>query len=213
MTTEGDSESRRPTRDERRQALLDSAVDGIRIIGSGASMEELASHGGVTKPILYRHFGNRDGLVQAVGEQWAARLLTELGAGFQADTGKDLLWLTVHNYLGFLEADPELYMFLMRQTTVRDDSQMTNAVVGVIASQIAVVIAERFEDRGRNTAGAEPWAYGIIGMVQSAGDWWLKHADMTRDDLTRHLTDLLWNGFFGMVNLGPESTRTSDPTA
>ena len=51
--------SRDARRRERRTQLLAAAVDAIRTIGSGATMEQLAKAGGVTKPILYRHFGDR----------------------------------------------------------------------------------------------------------------------------------------------------------
>src|SRR5687768_17898518 len=58
-----------PTSEERqarRDALMDAAVEAIREHGPNASMEDLAKSAGVTKPILYRHFGHRDGLTAAL---------------------------------------------------------------------------------------------------------------------------------------------------
>ena len=55
----------RPPRAERRPQLLDAAVGRDPAMGPGVTMEQLAKAGGVTKPILYRHFGDRDGLIQA----------------------------------------------------------------------------------------------------------------------------------------------------
>src|SRR6266508_3048551 len=48
----------RRSREERREELLDAAERAIRRIGPQASMEELAAEAGITKPILYSHFGD-----------------------------------------------------------------------------------------------------------------------------------------------------------
>jgi hypothetical protein len=41
----------------------------------------------------------------------------------------------------------------------------------------------------------ETWARAIVGMVQSAGDWWLLGGSRDRDAVVRELTDLLWGGY------------------
>ena len=64
---------KRVRREERRSQLLDAAVDAIREHGAGVTMEQLRA-GGVTKPILYRHFGDRDGLVSSIARVFAVRL-------------------------------------------------------------------------------------------------------------------------------------------
>ena len=67
-------------REERRESLLDAAVAVVRREGHTASMEAMARESGITKPILYRVFGDRDGLLHALGERFAAELTTELTA-------------------------------------------------------------------------------------------------------------------------------------
>ena len=42
-------------------------------------------------------------------------------------------------------------------------------------------------------------AFGIVGMVHHAGDWWIRNQTMSRDALTTYLADLLWKGFSGMA--------------
>ena len=55
-------------------------------------MEQIARAGGITKPILYRHFGDRDGLVNAIAERFAADLLTSVTTPLTADaTAYELL--------------------------------------------------------------------------------------------------------------------------
>ena len=75
----------RPSRPDRRPVLLEAAATAIRRHGPGASMTQIAAQAGVTKPILYRHFRDRDGLVHALAERFAGDLMGELQAALQSD--------------------------------------------------------------------------------------------------------------------------------
>ena len=198
MSPKQRGDATRPSREERRQQLLDAAVSAIRDLGAGASMEQLAAQGGVTKPILYRHFGDRDGLVAAIGERYGALLLGRIGSTLEADAPEELLWKTIDGYLAFLEADPELYTFLMRQTGPADSDQAISALIDVIGRQVAIVIGDQLRSQGLDAGGAEPMAFGIVGMVHSAGDWWIRNRTMSRQALTTYLAGLLWQGFAGL---------------
>jgi AcrR family transcriptional regulator len=200
MASKKRADSPRPSREERRQQLLDAAVKAIREVGASASMEQIAAEGGVTKPILYRHFGDRDGLVAAIGEHYGTLLLGRIGDTLDADTpDDDLLWRTIDAYLAFLEADPELYSFLMRQTTPADATQSVSGLIDVIGRQVAIVIGDRLRAQGLDAGGAQPMAFGIVGMVHSSGDWWIRNRTMSREALTTYLAGLLWNGFSGLA--------------
>src|SRR5437870_1050650 len=67
-------------REARTAALVDAAVAAIRRHGPGVSMDQIAAEAGVAKPILYRHFGDRGGLVLAVAVRFMAELRTDLRA-------------------------------------------------------------------------------------------------------------------------------------
>jgi hypothetical protein len=72
-------------------------------------------------------------------------------------------------------------------------------VARTIATDLARVIGDRLRALGLDAGPAEPWAYGMVGMVQSVGDWWILHGrPMSRPALTDYLTTLLWNGLAGV---------------
>ena len=50
---------------------------------------------------------------------------------------------------------------------------------------------------GRDTGAAVPWAYGIVGLVHQAGDWWVDDQTMSRERFLAYLVDLLWDGLAG----------------
>src|SRR3546814_14868382 len=76
----GDALAREERRGVRRGELLDAAVEAIRVAGPGATMEQLARAGGVTKPILYRTFRVLDGLITAIAERYGADLSSSVPA-------------------------------------------------------------------------------------------------------------------------------------
>ena len=194
----GRQEPREARRDdrraERRTQLLDDAVEAIREIGPGATMEQLARRGGVTKPILYRPFRDRDGLLTCIAERFSVELLGEIDTALVSSRAPhELLESTVDAYLAFIEREPSLYRFLLRQAAGTTGPQIS-PLVDTIARRVAVVIGEQLRAVGRDSGAAVPWSYGIVGLVHQAGDWWLDDRTMTRADLTQYLAGLLWNG-------------------
>lgn len=176
-------------------------------------MEQLAKQGGVTKPILYRHFGDRDGLVDAIGERYAGHLIDRLAATLESSDPIDLLRQTIDSYLAFLEEDPELYSFLIHQAPRalgQTGERQISSLIDVIGRQVAVVIGDQLRANDLDAGGAEPMAFGIVGMVHHAGDWWIRSRTMSRAALTDYLATILWNGFSG---LRESATSASSPPA
>ena len=196
MTRDEHRDTRRDDRREARRAqLLDDAIEAIRVTGPGVTMEQLARRGGVTKPILYRHFNDREGLIGAIAERFSAELLRSVqDALTSSQDPRRLLDLTVDAYLAFIEREPALYRFLLHQAATSGSLTQINPLIGNISRQVAVVVGEQLRLAGLDSGAAVPWAYGIVGLVHQAGDWWLEDRTMTREDLVRYLTDLLWSG-------------------
>jgi AcrR family transcriptional regulator len=196
-------------RDERRQQLLDAAVEAIRSVGPAATMEQLARQGGVTKPILYRHFGDRDGLINAIADGFSTELIGAIAASLVgSDQPRELLHSTVDTYLAFIERDPSLYRFLVQQASSSGGALQINPVIEAVSKQVAVVIGDQLRAAGADSGPAVPWAFGIVGLVHQAGDWWLDERTMTRETLTGYLTTLLWSGLDGTAT----ASRATDPT-
>jgi AcrR family transcriptional regulator len=188
---------------DRRPELLDAAAEAIRRHGPGASMTQIAAQAGVTKPILYRHFGDRDGLVHALGERFSTELMAELQDALQsAGDPQDLMVRTIDTYVAFIERDPDIYRFLVRH--VAGDAALTG-FMRQVGQQVAIVVGEQLRQAGRDSGGAEPLAHGIVGLVHSAGDWWLDARSMPRERLVGYLAELLWTGMAGLVFTTTES--------
>lgn len=165
-------------------------------------MEAIAAEAGITKPILYRHFGDREGLVQALADRFADELVARLAATLPTDKADQVniratVASAIDSYIAFIEADPALYRFLTHQTTAGGDIIMS--VVDRVATLLASIIGEGLRLFGTDSGAAETWAYGVVGMVHLAGDRWVEHPTMPRVRLVDYLTSLLWVGMAGSV--------------
>ena len=180
----------RPAPSARREALLDAADRAVERDGPATSMAAVAAEAGISKPILYRHFGDKGGLVAALAERHTDRLMSALREALATGRGRrERVELTIDAYLAAIEASPQLYRFLLRPEGAVAPEQVrtfTRRVGELIAQGIAAEI-------GATAPGPREraWAHGIVGMVQTAGDWWLDAAACPRRELAGQLADLV----------------------
>jgi AcrR family transcriptional regulator len=199
-------------RAERRMELLDAADNVIRRDGPAASMDIIAREAGITKPILYRHFGHKGGLYTALAERYANGLMSEIRDSLERATGpRERLALTIDTYLSWLESEPQVYRFLVHraQTEQREVHDAIGAFVREVALEVAAVA--RVEMHGGNKSGsgdrvdfAEPLAFAVVGAVQMAGEWWLEHRETSRARLVEELVAFVWDGLERYAAIGWE---------
>ncbi len=188
---------RAEARAARRESYLDAAIAVISSEGPTASMEAIAQASGVSKPILYRHFGDREGLVEALAERFIGELAERLRVILtEGGPPRDLVRRSIDAYVSTIENDPSLYRFLTHRIPPR------GAALSTLVDQLAAVIARNLSDglrlAGQDTAPARPWSYGIVGMVHLAGDDWVARPSMPRGELVDDLAELMWQGIGGM---------------
>src|SRR6185503_13694774 len=71
----------------RRAQLLDAADRAIQRDGPDVSMAAIAAEAGVTKPIVYRHFGDKAGLYRALAERHTDELLASIRTALTSPAG------------------------------------------------------------------------------------------------------------------------------
>jgi len=190
-------------RRNRREELVEATLTAVGKHGAGVGMDEIAAEAGTSKTVVYRHFADRAELYVAVCTRVASQLLPRLRDAIEAHGGRprDMVAAAIDTYLAFIEADPELYRFVVHQQTIdRPTSDPMDSLSDLVGQQAAAAIAVALQQAGRDPAAAAPWGHGIVGLVRSAADWWLRaERPMLRSELAAHLTDLAWAGLSGVV--------------
>ena len=105
----------------------------------------------------------------------------------------------VDAFLASIEEEPHLWRFVVHPTLERATDSVVEDAREQIARMLATLIGGRLRQLGLDSGGAEAWAHGLVGMVQSAGDWWLERRTMSRSALTDYLTTLIWGGVSGVL--------------
>ena len=199
----GDADDLVTLRVARREALLDAVVSAIRSDGPSVSMEQLARAAGITKPVLYKHFRDRDGLVEAVGDRFVAalseRVFSNLDESRADKTTRHLLESTLDAYLRFLSEEPALYRFLRTQS----HPEGLDLIIRLAAGEVAAVLRERMVHAGLDPRPTDLWAHALLGMALGGGQWWIELSDndatpATRQQVIDDLVSLLWQGFEGV---------------
>lgn len=181
----------------RRTELVAAAVSAIDAHGPGASISEMAAAAGVSKPVLYRYFADKDDLYRAVGQWGAQEVLAALLPVLRSD--QDIhtkIDEGCREYLRIIDAHPQVFFLLVEHRTADDPLAGGKEL---IAATFARAMVKAFRRLGIDAAGAEPWAHGVVGLGLSQGEWWLRRRTMTRHDAAAYLASFIWHAFDGIA--------------
>ncbi len=189
-------------RDERRRQFVDAALRVLDADGPELLMEAVATEAGVSKPVLYRYFSDKAALVEALADRGSELLLARLLPAINSNGPVlDRISGAVGAYFAVIDEHPNLYWLIARRDFVEpsvwqsaghpDKESIANALTAVIGDYLRLF--------GLDSGAAEPWAYGVIGLVQSTGEWWLRRRSMSRTHVVAYLTKLIWAALTGIL--------------
>ena len=187
----------------RRVELLDAADRVISVAGPQASMRAIAAAAGVTKPILYRHFGDKGGLYGALADRYLGPLIGAVRSALVGVHNPDeRVRATVDAYLRFISEQPQIYRFLIHRAFVEQPAAQTavSAAIRRLGSEVGAALRAELDLPEHAGTAAEALGHGIVGMVHVAGDWWLESQALDRTELVDHLTALLTGGLDNLAD-------------
>jgi AcrR family transcriptional regulator len=189
---------------ERREQLLDI---GRRLFAErgfeGTSIEEIAAQADVSKPVVYEHFGGKEGLYAVVVDREVERLLTMATSLLDGDHTRDKFEAAAVGLLQYIDDNADGFRIL-----VRDSSPGSTGTYGTllsdIAGQVEYILADYLSSRGHEPKLAPLYAQMLVGMVAFAGQWWLDARKPKLEEVAANLIDLAWNGLSHLEANGRE---------
>ena len=100
--------------------------------------------------------------------------------------------------LDYIEADPDGFRILVRDSPPGQSTGSFASVLGEVASQVEHLLASAFKQRGLDPKSAPIHAQMLVGMVALTGQWWLEQRKFKKDQVAAHLVNLAWNGLSGL---------------
>jgi AcrR family transcriptional regulator len=192
-------------RAERRSQLLEVSRGVFAERGfEAASLEEIAERAGVSRPIVYGHFGDKQRLFEAVVNAEIARVETAVGDAITAPgQPREVLERGLRAFFAYVRAHPEGHAVLTRDAPLHLSDAGLGVMLDGLAARITEAIASVIRTLGLDPAPAPIYANALIGLGAHVGRWWRDHPEVPLETVATHTTTLLWSGFGGMM---------SDPT-
>ena len=185
----------RMTGNERREQLLEIGREVFADKGyEAASIEEIAQRANVSKPVVYEHFGGKEGLYAVVVDREVRSLLDRVTNALDADHPRVKLEQAAHAFLTYVQEEPGGFRILLRDTPAVSGSGTFASLIGDIAAQVEYVLEEEFKERGFDVKLAPLYSRALVGMIALVGQWWLDAEKPGRDVVAAHLVNLAWKG-------------------
>ncbi|MDP9848891.1 TetR/AcrR family transcriptional regulator [Streptosporangium lutulentum] len=200
---------RRMSGKERREQLIQISRTLFAEKGfDGTSVEEIAATANVSKPVVYEHFGGKEGVYAVVVDREMQKLLGMVTEALSASHSLIKLERAALALLAYVEENSEGFRILVRDSHAASGTGTFASLINDIASQVEDVMVDEFVERDYDPKLAPMYAQMLVGMVALTGQWWLDVRRPPREEVAAHLVNLAWNGLTGL-NPQPRLTASS----
>jgi AcrR family transcriptional regulator len=158
-----------------------------------ASLDVIAQRAGVTKPIIYEHFGGKEGLLAAVVERELDAVVKRISAAIEEGTSRERFEAAVAEFIAYSDEEPDGFALLTRETPIVGRAGITR-VVDQLTDRVGAILRKELAAAGYDRRVAPLYASALIGMVIQAGRWWAEGRSISRDQALRHVAALGWMG-------------------
>ncbi|MCF8530139.1 MAG: TetR/AcrR family transcriptional regulator [Candidatus Nanopelagicales bacterium] len=192
----------RMTGQERREQLLSVGRKLFSEKGfESVTVEEIAAKANVSKPVVYEHFGGKEGLYAVVVDRETNALLDSISNSLTGGSERQLVEQAGMALFNYIDSNPQGFRILVRDSPVAQQTGSFASLMVDIASQVEHVLAAEFKAHGFNDKVAPMYAQMLVGMVAFTGQWWLDVRKPKKEEVVAHLVNLAWNG---LAHLDPK---------
>lgn len=190
----------RMTRVQRREQLIGIGRTLFAAHGFDAvSVEEVANAAGVSKPVVYEHFGGKEGLYQVIVDRETTTLNEILEEQIRPDLHpREALEGTIVGLLDYIEINPDGFgLMVHRSPDVLAGSQFST-IMSDMGEHLTLLLGSYFAQLGFDVESAPLYGQMLAGMVGTMGQSWARSKEPSKEVLASHLVNLIWNGLRGL---------------
>lgn len=185
----------RMTGTQRRQQLIEIGRALFAERGYDAtSIEEISQRAQISKPVVYEHFGGKEGLYAVVVDREMSMLLDMITSSLTRNRSRVRLEQVALALLTYIEQRTDGFRILVRDQPASSGDGRYSSLLNEAVNQVAHILAGDFDRRGFDTSLATLYAQALVGMVSTAATWWLDVRSPPKEVVAAHLVNLCWNG-------------------
>jgi len=159
-----------------------------------SSVEEIAERAKVSKPIVYEHFGGKEGLYAVVVDREMERVVAIISDAISSGAPRERLEQAALAFLTYVKDEPDGFAVLTRDAPVTTASGGMSGLLNEVADRVGSVFAAAFKEAGFDQKAAPIYAHALVGMVTFVGQWWTESRKPGVDQVASHLAALAWMG-------------------
>lgn len=195
---------------QRRQQLIEIGRALFAERGyEAASIEEIAQRANVSKPVVYEHFGGKEGLYAVVVDREMSRLHEMVMSSLAQGRSRIRLERVALALLTYVEQHTDGFRILVRDSPVAASEGTYSSLLNEATNQVSHLLANDFSRRGFDPELATMYAQALVGMVSTTATWWLDVRTPPKEVVAAHLVNLSWNGLTNL-DAEPELRDSSD---
>jgi AcrR family transcriptional regulator len=155
----------------------------------GATVEEISERAKVSKPIVYEHFGGKEGLYAVIVDREIEYIVTKVSDVIASGSPRERLERAAVEFLRYIDEHPDGFAVLWRDSPGGLPTLLTD-----VADRVGAVFTSEFRRAGYDPKAAPIYAHALIGMVTFVGQWWTNTRSPSVDKVASHIVALAWMG-------------------
>jgi AcrR family transcriptional regulator len=169
-----------------------------------ATVEEIAERAKVSKPIVYEHFGGKEGLYAVIVDREMEYVVRRISEAIANGTPRVRVEQASLAFLTYVKDHPEGFAILTHDRPVGRETSMSS-LLNDVATRVGDVFAASFKAAGYDAKAAPIYAHALIGMVTFVGQWWTESRKPGVEEVANHIAALAW---MGLRHLPKKPTRS-----
>lgn len=154
---------------------------------AAVTMDEIAAAVGVTKPLLYTYFGNKERLYTACMERDGETLSTTIGDAVGAtESPAEALGAGVRAFFSFLDTDRDAWAVLFDETLPQSGelAERVASYRALIAELVSAAMMRQLPAERRAAARVEVEALStaLLGAAEALARWWLRTESLSAEE-------------------------------
>ena len=158
------------------------------------SMEEIADRAKVSKPVVYEHFGGKEGLYAVIVDREMDYVVRRIVEAISVGSPRERIEAASLAFLTYVKDQPDGFAVLSQDSPTTATRGRLSSLLNDLAERVGDVFAKAFKDAGYDAKAAPIYAQALVGMVTLVGKWWTGTRKPPVDEVAKHIGALAWMG-------------------
>jgi AcrR family transcriptional regulator len=157
-------------------------------------IEEIADRAKISKPIVYEHFGGKEGLYAVIIDREMEHIVARISEAISSGSPRQRLERAALAFLTYVKEQPDGFAVLTRDAPVTAATGGMSGLLNEVAERVSSVFVAEFRKAGYDAKAAPIYAHALVGMVTFVGQWWTEARKPPVEQVASHIAALAWMG-------------------